>query len=266
MTPTHPLRRGLRKLKTWAFLGRPIRRRSAGEEAALAGLYAAWAQPVGPGRPPGERPALTAEEEQVVDRFHDLYYRKNGAYCWFLGHQAMKSPLDLWVYQEIVAETRPDFVVETGTLHGASALWLAAVCQMVGHGRVVTIDKRRRPECPEHPLIDYVQGYSTEPATVGKVRDYIAGGRAMVILDSSHRMEHVLDELQRYAPLVAPGCYLIVEDTNVNGHPTYPDYGPGPMEALDAFLETDDAFEIDRGRERFFLTMNPRGYLRRTGG
>ena len=67
----------------------------------------------------------------------------------------------------------------------------------------------------------------------------------------------MLDELRAYSPLVSPGSYLIVEDTNVNGHPALPEHGPGPMEAVEEFLEVDVA------REKFFLTFNPRGFLRR---
>ena len=85
----------------------------------------------------------------------------------------------------------------------------------------------------------------------------------MVVLDSDHSREHVLRELELYAPLVTPGCYLVVEDTNVNGHPVSPGFGPGPMEAVGDYLRTTDDFEVDRGREKFMLTFNPSGYLRR---
>jgi len=71
------------------------------------------------------------------------------------------------------------------------------------------------------------------------------------------------EELRLYAPLVAPGCYLVCEDTNVNGHPVYPEFGPGPMEAVDRFLSENDEFVIDERCERFLLTMHPSGYLRR---
>jgi cephalosporin hydroxylase len=84
------------------------------------------------------------------------------------------------------------------------------------------------------------------------------------VLDSDHRAAHVYDELIAYSPLVQIGDYLIVEDTNVNGHPTYPDFGPGPMEALDRFLSENDEFIIDQRCERFLMTLYPRGYLRRS--
>ena len=86
----------------------------------------------------------------------------------------------------------------------------------------------------------------------------------LVILDSDHSRDHVLDELRT---LRRRGCrparYLIVEDTNVNGHPVFPEHGPGPMEALEEFLAETEDFEIDPAREKFFLTFNPRGFLRK---
>ena len=86
----------------------------------------------------------------------------------------------------------------------------------------------------------------------------------MVILDSDHRASFVYDEIVAYGPLIRAGDYLIVEDTNVNGHPTFPEFGPGPMEAVDRFLAGSDEFAIDERCERFLMTLNPRGYLRRT--
>lgn len=85
----------------------------------------------------------------------------------------------------------------------------------------------------------------------------------MVILDSDHRKDHVLKELRAYSQYVTVDSYLIVEDTNINGHPVYPDYGPGPMEAVEESLKEDDRFAVDRTKEKLLLTFNPGGYLRR---
>ena len=85
------------------------------------------------------------------------------------------------------------------------------------------------------------------PDVVAEVARRVGGGRTMVLLDSDHRMAHVLAELRAYADLVSPGSYLIVQDTNVNGHLVLPGFGPGPMEAVREFLATDDRFEVDRG-------------------
>jgi len=184
----------------------------------------------------------------------------------WLGVPVLKAPTDLWMYQELVTQRRPDLIIESGTYLGGSALFLASVCELIGHGRVVSIDLARWGPLPEHPRIVYLQGSSVEPATLDQVRDLgsqAAAGRCLVILDSDHRREHVLAELHAYAPFVGVGDYLVVEDTNVNGHPVMPEHGPGPMEAVEQFLVEQPAFEADPGCEKFGLTFNPRGYLRR---
>ncbi len=215
------------------------------------------------------QPPLSSEEGEVVRRFHDLYYRRwstGGAdtinLSWF-GYETLKCPLDLWLYQELLVRTRPDVVVETGTWCGGSALFIAMVLDQLGHGRVITVDIQAKLNRPEHPRIRYLTGSSTDPAIIADVDHSVGGGRAMVILDSDHHAPFVYDEMIAYGPLVQVGDYLIVEDTSVNGHPTFPEFGPGPMEAVDRFLSENDEFVIDQRCERFLMTLNPRGYLRR---
>ena len=225
--------------------------------------------------PPGnffvdrDQAEVPAEEQEIVRKFHELYYRlwfehrvDTHTLSWF-GHEMMKCPLDLWIYQELLVRTRPDFVVETGTWHGASALYLAMILDHLGHGQVVTVEVDVKPDLPMHPRIKYLVGSSIDPAVIAQVREAVGAQRVLVILDSHHGADHVYQELLAYNPLVQTGDYLIVEDTNINGHPVYPEYGPGPMEALDRFLADNDEFVIDRRCERFLLTMNPKGYLRR---
>jgi cephalosporin hydroxylase len=181
-----------------------------------------------------------------------------------MGVAALKCPFDLWIYQEILHETRPDVILETGTARGGSALYLASILDLLGSGEVVTIDIVRRPEWPTNPRVTYVTGSSTSAAVLEEVRRRIAGKpRVMVILDSDHKKDHVLGELAAYAPFVTRGAYLIVEDTNINGRPVFPGFGPGPGEAVDEFLASNRAFERDPSRERFFVTFNPGGYLKR---
>ena len=85
----------------------------------------------------------------------------------------------------------------------------------------------------------------------------------MVILDSDHRKPHVLEELRIYGRLVPKGSYVVVEDSNINGHPVFPGYGPGPMEALEEFLAENKDFAIDETMEKHLMTFNPKGYLRK---
>jgi cephalosporin hydroxylase len=215
---------------------------------------------------------LSREEREIVDRFHDLYYTLgqkgyNTNHISWLGYSTLKCPLDLWIYQEIISRSMPDVIVETGTASGGGALYLASMCELVNHGEVITIDVDERPGQlrPVHPRLSYFVGSSIDPGIIDAVKAKLAGRRSsLVILDSDHRAEHVLAELRAYQHFVPVGGYMVVEDTNINGHPTYPEFGPGPMEALDEFLRESDAFKPDATCERFLMTMNPRGFLRRT--
>jgi len=207
--------------------------------------------------PPG--PSTTespsTDRAQVIDGFHKLYYETGEAGgTWkdttFLGVSTWKSPLDLWVYQELLWELRPGLIVETGTAHGGSALYLATLCETIGTGEVVSVDIG---EWPDRPVVAQVAERAKGAGTV------------LVVLDSDHSRDHVLAELRAYAPLVTPGSYLVVEDTNINGHPVYEAFGPGPMEAVQDFLKERDDFEVDRTRERFLFSFNPGGWLRKRG-
>ena len=204
---------------------------------------------------------------EVVRRFHRIYYSANRR-TWrnthWRGVPVFKCPLDLWVYQEILHEVRPDLIVEAGTKHGGSAYHLASICDLLGHGAVVTIDINPLPNRPAHPRITYVTGSSTDPSVVGQVDERIVDGSSvMVILDSDHSREHVLAELDIWHSRVSIGSYLIVEDTNINGHPVTENLGPGPWEAVTEWLPRHPGFRRDATREKFFLTFNPRGYMKR---
>lgn len=199
-----------------------------------------------------------------VERAHDVLYNSDAwTKATWLGAQALKNPLDLWIYQEIMVETRPELIVETGTYRGGSALFLASMCDLVGAGEVVSIDiEPLREDYPQHPRLTYLGGRSsTDADVVAEVRERAAGRSTLVILDSDHTQGHVEAELAVYAPLVPVGCYLIVEDSNIGR--IRKDLLPGPFEAIETFLVGSDAFEIDRTREKFLITFNPSGYLRR---
>jgi cephalosporin hydroxylase len=217
---------------------------------------------------PGRGEEGRAGSDDVVRRFHELYYRaadRGGTWrsTTWMGVPVSKCPLDLWVYQEIFFEVRPELVIECGTYAGGSALFLAHLCDLLGKGLVLTIDVEPRP-LPTHPRLARLVGSSIAPETVAQVRRFAAGrGPVLVALDSDHHFEHVLQELRLYGPLVTPGSYLVVEDPNVNGHPVLPDFGPGPQEAVQQFLGECPDFETDRTREKFLLTFNPGGFLRR---
>jgi len=200
----------------------------------------------------------------TTDRFHVLSYTAGALddTFWF-GLPIQKSPLDCWVYQEILFELRPELIVETGTYLGGSALFFAHICDLLGHGEVVTIDQQRRGTV-DHPRVTQLVGDALSREILEAVTERAAKARrVLVALDDDHTAPHVLRELAAYGPLVTPGSYLVVEDTNVNGHPVMPGHGPGPHEAVETFLRTNEDFIIDRSREKFLLTYFPGGWLRK---
>lgn len=208
-------------------------------------------------------------EKSIVDQFHKLYYDfcmfgKTWSNTFWFGIPTQKCPLDLWIYQEIIYEVKPDVIIECGTANGGSALFLASMCDLVNDGVIITIDIEDREGKPQHKKIKYLLGSSTSEEIVKQVEKLISDkDKVMVILDSDHHKEHVLNELRIYSKFVTKGSYIIVEDTNINGHPVRPDFGPGPMEAVEEFLKENNNFVIDKSREKFYLTFNPRGYLKR---
>lgn len=218
-------------------------------------------------------------KRSVAEQFLIDYYEKGNAVdrgatwkdTYWRGVPVRKLPMDLWLYQEILQELRPDIIIECGTAFGGSAYYLADLCNILAHGRVITIDIDEwniefpgYTGRPKHERISYILGSSVSPEVVETVHAHIpANSTVMVILDSDHRASHVQQELMLYAPLVTLGSILIVEDTMLNGHPVHPGFGDGPMEALEKFLRTNPEFEVDPIGNRFVVSFNPRGYLRR---
>ena len=212
---------------------------------------------------------MTTTERMIIRAFQQLYYNslpwndKLYNHTTWMGVPCLKCPLDLWAYQEIVFDVKPDVILETGTYLGGSALYLAHLCELMGHGRIVTIDIEERPR-PSHERITYVTGSSTDPATLDHALASVSERHSvLVILDSDHSEAHVTQELELLAPLVTLNSYIIVEDTNINGHPVCPEFGPGPFEAVQKFVAHHPDFRIDESREKFLLTFNPQGYLKR---
>lgn len=225
---------------------------------------------------PGDIPPLNEDEKALVDAFIKLYCKRSIEVPAFalqqswMGYIIGKMPTDMIKYQEIIFETRPDVIIETGTAFGGSALFMANICDMLGSGRVITIDpvyqppRDDQPDRPAHGRITYLKSDGTGLDTLAQVKGRIdPTDRVMVVLDSDHSCANVLAEMDGFASLVTPGLYMIVEDSWLNGHPVWPGYGPGPFEAIQQFMARDDRFEIDFAREHLMLTQNPGGYLRR---
>lgn len=212
----------------------------------------------------------------------------------WLGRPIIQYPQDIQAVQELVWATRPDLIIETGIAHGgslilsASLLALLDICDATEAGtsfdprqprrKVIGVDidirSHNRTAIESHPLanrIEMIQGSSVDVSVVDAIKSKAAGyERVMVCLDSMHTHDHVLAELEAYAPLVTPGCYCIVFDTVIEEMPSgfYKDrpwdVGNNPMTAVRSYLAGHSEFAIDKAlASKLMLTVAPDGFLKR---
>jgi cephalosporin hydroxylase len=212
------------------------------------------------------------------ERYHLWYYNQN---IWrtvsFMGVYAAKNVLDLWNYQEILSTLRPGLVVEFGTYEGGTALYFSWLMKFLSYRGgnpspvVLTVDNGQggalvSPVVRNDPDITVLTADSISAECQRYIRcylDYLPTSPAFFILDSDHSMDHVLAELEMLRSLTRPGDYVVVEDSNINGHPVLVDFGPGPWEAIERYEEKHPGdYRHDTEREqKFGFTFAPRGYL-----
>jgi cephalosporin hydroxylase len=191
--------------------------------------------------------------------------------CSWMGVTALKNPLDMWIYQEIIHEVKPDVIVEIGSAMGGSALFLAHMLDIIGSGIVVTIDIERSTFIAEHDRIVTVTGDSSSAPIIHRVEELCSGRKVLVIHDGDHNRAKVLEDIRAYAPLVSVGSYLIVEDgvidqihADADREGRFGDFRDGgPLRATREFLRENDSFVVDASRERYLITYNPEGFLKR---
>lgn len=208
--------------------------------------------------------------------------RYSYSFSWF-GRPIIQMPEDLIRLQELVYRLKPDVILETGVAHGGSAVFLAGLCRLMGHGRVIGVDVEIRPHnraaVEAHELaaeITLVEGDSIAPNTVERVHALIGATESvLLILDSNHTKAHVLAELSAYSPLVRPGGFVIVADgimaslVGLPGSKADWDWN-NPKTAVAEFLASHPEFEraapprvFDEGAVRTGGSYWPDGYLRR---
>lgn len=179
------------------------------------------------------------------------------SFTW-LGRPMIQLPEDMVRLQELIHAERPDVVVETGVAHGGSLVFYASLFEAMGHGRVIGIDidirAHNRAAIEAHPMagrITLVEGSSTAPEVLGRLGELIAPDeRVLVVLDSSHRRDHVLAELRAYARFLQVGGRMVAADgimQDLAGAPrSEADWSwNNPREAARIFVAEDDRFDID---------------------
>ena len=225
----------------------------------------------------GNNESLLAAAENFNTESNKAQYSYN--FSW-MGRPIIQYPQDMMAMQEIIWNLKPDLIIETGIAHGGSLIYYASLLELIGNGEIVGIDidirEHNRLEIENHPMfkrINMIQGSSIDPLIVEKVKEFTIGKKTILVtLDSNHTHEHVLAELNMYAPFVSLNSYIVVYDTIVEKLPQ--DYLPGhlrpwgigdnPLTAVKDFLKENEQFEVDSAiNNKLLISVAPDGYLKR---
>ncbi len=223
----------------------------------------------------GSNSPLKKAAEQFNLESNKSQYSYN--FSW-MGRPIIQYPQDMIAMQELIWEIKPDLIIETGIAHGGSLIYYASLLELIGKGEVLGIDidirSHNKAAIEAHPMfkrITMIEGSSIASDTIDKVKTYAAGKQTiMVCLDSNHTHEHVLNELNLYAPFVTKDSYLVVFDTIVEDMPD--NYLPGrpwkkgnnPKTAVWDFVKEHPEFEIDHSIDnKLLISVAPEGYLKR---
>ena len=207
--------------------------------------------------------------------------RYDYSYLWsFMGLPIIQMPADVMATLEVIWENKPDIIIETGVARGGSVVMMAAMLKLIGKGKVIGVDidirAHNRNAIETHPLapfVELIEGPSTAADTISRVSAAIPrGASVMVVLDSDHSRDHVLDELRTYAPFVTAGQFCVVADTLL-GYVT-PDQTPTkrskvwlpgdePLAAVKIYQQETDHFVADEAvNGKLVMSSSPGGYLR----
>lgn len=197
--------------------------------------------------------------------YHHWYYNsQKWAETTWGGVRCLKSPSDMWNYQEIISQLRPSVLVEFGTCKGGSAKFFSSLLCSLGYPfGILSVDIA---DCGlSIPNVELMVMSSTDERVASRIEALRSTfpGPMFAILDSDHSRDHVFAELCSLRTLTRPGDYVVVEDSNINGHPVYPSFGPGPFEAIrDYFKRFPDDYQHDKQREnKFGFTFATNGFL-----
>jgi cephalosporin hydroxylase/glycosyltransferase involved in cell wall biosynthesis len=241
-----------------AMATKAARRTRSRRELALR--FDALREPTDPGPGPVALP-----DELKLAAIEGVWDHQAWREATWLGHPVNRYPADLHVYQELLAQVRPRLVVVAGDDPGLGgrALFVASVCDQLGHGRVIAVGRQDPSERPGHPRVTHVAGSPDDPAVAERVSALAQGPPSALVIVGLGEVRRVVAAFERYAPLVPVGSYAVVENTVVNGRPVASGFGPGPHEAVVDILARHGDFVPDPAGERYTVTFNRGGFLKR---
>ena len=201
----------------------------------------------------------------------------------WLGRPIIQLPDDVLRIQEIIYKIKPTLIIETGVAHGWSLILYASLLKLLGRGRVIGVDieirDHNRIAIEKHemsPIITLIEGSSIAPEITESIRQQIKEDDiVLVILDSCHTKDHVLQELKLYSPFVTQNSYIIVADgimQDVAGAPrTQEDWKwDNPQQAVKEFLQEYPGFTNEEWSPVFresnvntMPTYYPNGFLKK---
>jgi len=218
--------------------------------------------------------SLLKKSKDWIDNVFDYEYVYH--FRW-LGRPIIQFPQDMVAVQELIWKIKPDFIIESGIARGGSLIFYASILELLNHGKIIGIDidirKHNRIEIENHTLfkrIKLIEGSSINDSVIHKIKKIIKDKKKiMILLDSHHTEQHVLEELEKYSPFVRSGSYIVVFDTIIEDMKKHHsknrpwNHGNNPKTAVSKFLKKNKRFKIDKEiQKKLLITSCPDGYLK----
>ena len=218
--------------------------------------------------------SLLKKSKDWIDNVFDYEYVYH--FRW-LGRPIIQFPQDMVAVQELIWKIKPDFIIESGIARGGSLIFYASILELLNHGKIIGVDidirKHNRIEIENHTLfkrIKLIEGSSIDDSVIHKIKKIIKDKKKiMILLDSHHTEQHVLEELEKYSPFVRSGSYVVVFDTIIEDMKKHHsknrpwNHGNNPKTAVSKFLKKNKRFKIDKEiQKKLLITSCPDGYLK----
>ncbi len=214
-----------------------------------------------PGAPTEPTTIADSQRTAFIDAYwHSLAWQSTS----WMGVPAPMAATDLVAYQVLLHRVQPDWIIDLTTSDRGRAFFFANLCEQIGHGRVLSIAQSDREDAPVHDRLQLLTGDAVDEAVRRQVTDIVGDRPKGFVVHGAHdRAGRTIAEFNAYRDLVSIGSYAVVERTIINGHPVWPEFGPGPTEALSVIVPENRDFMPDPDAERYGFSFHGGGFLRR---